>query len=205
MKLPKQKKNAGFSLIELMAAMVVTLILLSLISMILMSTFGTRRRESQRTDAMTSAKAALNLMSREISNAGYGLTTNGIVVADSDFHKLRFRTNIENDNSSTNSPNEDVMYYHDAVNETVMRYDRNGTPQVSVLINGVSEASFEYFDYSGSSSTSTQKLVPSNNTGRIRINVTVRLDDVEGQVEEQAVSFTSEVTLRNSKYMLKLY
>lgn len=205
MKLPKQKNNAGFSLIELMAAMVVTLVLLSLVSMMMMSVFGTRRRESQRTDAMTSAKAALNLMSREISNAGYGLTTNGLITADSGSHKLRFRSNVENDNSSTNSANEDVTYYHDTVNQALMRYDPQATPQTSVVINGVSEATFEYFDYSGSSSTPTQKLVPSDNTGKIRINVTVQLDDVEGQMDEQIVSFTSEVTLRNSKYMLKLY
>lgn len=201
----KQKNDAGFSLIEMMAAMVVTLVLLSLVSTIMMSVFGIRRRESQRTDAMTSAKAALNLMSREISNAGYGLTTNGIIAADSDFRKLRFRSNIENDNSSTNSSSEDITYYHDTVNKAVVRYDPHATPQTSVVINGVSEATFEYFDYSGSSSTPTQKLIPSNNTGKIRINVTVRLDNIEGQMDDQIVSFTSEVTLRNSKYILKLY
>ena len=97
MKSSKQKNDAGFSLIEMMAAMVVTLVLLSLVSTMMMSVFGTRRRESQRTDAMTSAKAALNLMSREISNSGYGLTTNGLIAADSDSHKLRFRSNVEND------------------------------------------------------------------------------------------------------------
>ena len=205
MKFSKLKNNRGFSLIELLIAMAITLVLLGLVSMMMKSVFGTRRRESQRTDAMTSAKAALNLMSREISNSGFGLKTNGLITADSDSHKLRFRTNIENDNSSTNSPNEDVTYYHDAVNEAVVRFDPRGAPQTSVVINGVSEATFEYFDYSGSSSTPVQKLTASNNTGKIRINVTVRLDDVDGQIDDQIVSFTSEVTLRNSKYMLKLY
>lgn len=199
------KQQAGFSLIELLTAMVVTLILLSMVSIILTSAFGTRRRESQRADAMTSAKAALNLMSREISNAGYGLTSNGIVTADSNNRKLRFRTNVENTDSTTNSLNEDITYFYDAANESVVRFDPRGTPQTSVIVNGVSEVSFDYFDYTNGNPNPTQNTSPSENTGRIRINVVVRLENIDGQVDGQTISYTSEVTLRNSNYMLKLY
>lgn len=205
MKFTKQRKEAGFSLIEMLIVMVVTIMLLSLVSLLMTSAFGTRQRESQRTDALSSSKTALNIMSREVSNAGFGLTSNGLIVADSDAHKLRFRTNVDNTDSNTNSPGEDVTYYYDSINRSIVRYDPHDSPQNSVVINQVSEVTFNYFDYSGSSSTPTQQSIPSNNTGKIRITVTVQMDNVGSQMDDQTISFVSEVTLRNSKYMLNIY
>lgn len=205
MKLPKHKQQAGFSLIEMMTAMAIVLILFSLVSMILTRSIGTYRRETQRAGAMTSAKSALNLMTREVANAGYGLTSNGLIAADSDSKKLRFRANLENQDANTNAPNEDVTYYYDAVNERLMRFDSHTDSQASVSLNGVSELNFEYFDYNGGNPTPVQKTVPSANTGKIKITVVMRLDSVEGQTTAENVTFSSEIALRNSKYLLKLY
>ncbi len=73
MKVVKKKKSSGFSLIELMIAMTITLVLLGLVSTLFARSLGIRSRESRKTDALTSAQAALNVMSREISNSGFGL------------------------------------------------------------------------------------------------------------------------------------
>jgi prepilin-type N-terminal cleavage/methylation domain-containing protein len=205
MKVLKQRKKAGFSLIELMIAMTITLVLLGLVSGLLTRVFSAQRRESQRAEAMASTKSALNVMSREISNSGYGLTTNGIVTADSTSRKLHFRTNVENDNADTDSPGEDVTYFYDSVSESIVRFDPNENPQTSIVLDKISELTFDYFDYSGNSSTAVQKTIPSNNTGRMRINIVARLDNIQGQTDAQTVSFTSEVTLRNSKFMLNIY
>jgi prepilin-type N-terminal cleavage/methylation domain-containing protein len=205
MKVLKQRKKTGFSLIELMIAMTITLVLLGLVSGLLTRTFSVQRRESQRAEETASTKSALNVMSREISNSGYGLTTNGIVTADSNSQKLHFRTNVENDNANTDSPGEDVTYFYDSVSESIVRFDPNENPQTSIVLNNISELTFDYFDYSGSSSTGVQKTIPSNNTGRMRISVVSRLDNIQGQSDAQTISFTSEVTLRNSKFMLNSY
>ena len=204
MKLPKYNKNAGFSLIELMIAMTVMLVLLTIVSTLLAGALGTRQRESRKTDALVSAQAALNLMSREISNAGFGLTNNGLITADSNSQRLHFRANIENTNQQTNSVGEDLTYYFDAENECVMRYDRNANPQTSVVVSRISTVNFRYFEYGGNSAPIAQ-TTPTSKTNRVTINITVELEPVNGQPDNQTVSLTTDVTLKNSKYMLNQY
>ena len=215
--------SAGFSLIELLVSMVIMLILLGVVGTLLSRSLSVRARESQRTDALASAQAALNVISREIANAGFGISSatssriasNGIIAADSNRTRLHVRSNIENVGPrtapagstvlSTNEPGEDITYYLDTATSSIVRYNPNGTPQTSVVVNRISDVTFQYFDYSGTNSTGVEVTVPTNSTGRVRITVTVRLDPVSGQPNPLSVTFTSDVTLRNSDYMLKQY
>lgn len=201
----KKINDKGFSLLELIIAMAFTLVLLGIVSTLFTAAVGTRSRQSRRTDALTSAQAALNVMSREISNSGYGLTNNGMVPADSNPRRLHFRSNVVNTDSATGSPGEDVTYFYEADTQSIVRFDPNDSPQTSILVNRISDINLVYFDYSGSSSTATERSSPTSSTGRIRINVTVRLENVAGQPADQTVTFTSDVTLRNSDYMLFQY
>lgn len=224
MKQLKENSSAGFSLSELLIAMTITLLLLGLVSALFARSLGIRARESRRTDALTSAQAALNVMSREVSNSGYGLAdstdvpSNGIVLGGSDSggQRIHFRSNITNENTAgekTESPGEDVTYFFDNATDSIVRYDAHGvnatTPLTSVVVNRISEVKFRYFDYIGSSSTPIPNddigsATPTANTGRVRITITVRLDPVQGQPNSN-VTFTSDVTLRNSNYMLSQY
>ena len=207
-------------MIELLIAMTITLVLLGLATQLFSRALGTRARESRRTDALTSAQAALNVMSHEISNAGYGIVvdpntksaSNGIVAADSNQQRLHFRGNIENietvSSLATDDPGEDITYFFDAATNSIVRYDAHGinatTPLTSVVVNRISSVTFTYFDYTGSNSTPTQVTTPTANTGRVRINISVTLDFVQGQ-PNGTVQFTSDVTLRNSNYMVNQY
>lgn len=219
----KNKKNAGFSLVELMIAMTVLLVLLGLVSTLFARAFGIRARESRKTDALTSAQAALNVMSREISNAGFGLTYNGIVTADCNQpaplackQKLHFRSNVKNtdDLQAIATPGEDVTYFYDTTTKSIVRYDKFAvldtatnkyTPQTSVIINRISDVEFRYFDYIPGISTPTEVTTPTDKTGRVTIKVIVTLEDVQNQPKDQKVKFESDITLRNSKYMLNQY
>lgn len=219
----KQKQNAGFSLVELLIAMTVMLVLLGVVSTLFSRAISIRARESRRTDALTSAQAALNVMSREIANSGFGLYTNpdsnvgsklplnGIVIADSNVNKIHFRANLENTkNPVTNTnpiatPGEDITYFFDAVTDSIVRYDPNDASPTSVIINRISNVNFDYFNYEGSNSAPTSTTTPTVNTGRVRITVTVNLEPVQGQPNNQTVQFSSDVTLRNSAYMLNQY
>lgn len=210
LKIEKSQSKKGFSLIELLIAMTVTLVVLALISTLFAAAMNTRKRESQRTDALTSAQAALNVMSREIANSGYGIsiagqTNNGIVLADSDSKTIHFRANLVNSDLTTSSPGEDLTYFYDSATKSIVRYDPNDNPKTSVIVNRISDVTFTYFNYAGSNSLGTQTAVPSIDTGRVRINVSVTLDPLQGQSVNQFVKFTSDVTLRNSKYMLNQY
>ncbi len=216
MKQIKRNKNVGFSLVELLIAMTIMLVLLGLVSTLFARSMQIRARESRRTDALTSAQAALNVMSREIANSGFGIysdsitkrAVNGIIAADSNQNRLHFRSNVNNDNLSTNSSGEDITYFFDDAASSIVRYDSHPTPSTSVIVNRISDVKFAYFDYIGTNSTVTAEPGnnnPTSNTGRVRITVTVQLEAVQGQPNNQTVKFTSEVTLRNSNYMLNQY
>jgi prepilin-type N-terminal cleavage/methylation domain-containing protein len=219
MKNPKQRKHAGFSLLELMIAMTIMLVLLGLVSTLFSGSLGIRSRESRKTDALTASQAALNVMSREIANSGFGLkdnsgtitANNGLIVADSNDHRIHVRANLTNVSAygssagTTTDPGEDVTYYFDSDTSSIVRYDPNGSPQTSVIVNKISNVTFAYFDYAGNNVVTGPATVPTANTGRIEITVEVALEDVQGQPKNQKVKFTSQVNLRNSSYMLSQY
>lgn len=209
----KEKNEQGFTLMELLVSMTIIIIIMSVASILFSRALGTRNRESSRTDALTSAQAALNVMSREIANSGYGLSQNdydtvhynGIVLADSSSTKLRIRANIINTNTTTNDVGEDVTYYYDTTAQSIVRHDPAQSPTTTYLVNQISSVSFQYYNYSGSSSTPTITDTPTSTTSRVKITVTVKLGEVQGQPTTQTVTLTSDVTLRNSDYMMSQY
>ena len=217
----KKNGQAGFSLLEMMVSMMIMLILMGIVTSLLSQNLGIRARESQRTDALTSAEAALNVMSREIANSGFGIYTgtnarlasNGIITSDSNATQIHFRANVYNNGPAnttsgvltTDDPGEDITYFFDANTNSIVRFDPNDSPQTSVVVNKISSVTFTYFDYSGTSSVGTQTTTPTANTGQVQITVLVKLDPVQGQPNPSDVQFTSAVTLRNSPYMLNQY
>ena len=96
MKLTNQTQNgtAGFSLLELVIAMTVTLTMLGIASGMIASAFRIRTRENQKTEALADAQRGLNMITREVANSGYGLTDNGIVSGDSSSTSIRVRANL---------------------------------------------------------------------------------------------------------------
>jgi prepilin-type N-terminal cleavage/methylation domain-containing protein len=210
----------GFSLIELMIAMTIILVLMAAAMSLYGAAFSTRSRETRRTDALSSARAAIDSISREIANSGYGLQDsellpyNGIVWNESNSQRIHFRSNFQNNEDSSNpskpplatdDPGEDVAYYLDNTTQSILRFDRYSNPQTSVIVNRISSLTFEYFNNVGTNSTATQVTVPTKDTARIRITVEVMLENVVGQPNNQRVRLTSEVALRNSRYMLNQY
>lgn len=201
-----RKKQSGFSVIEMLIAMAVTLVLLASVSVLLRQMLSIRDREGSRTDALTSARAALDAISREVANAGFGMDYNGLIINDCNGKRIRFRSNIQNLDGNINVVGEDVIYYYDASTKSILRYDNYHTSQkTTTIINSVSDISFQYFQYTNNSSTPTVSTTPSENTGRVRITITVLLPDVDNQPKNQTVTFTTDVTLRNSGYMLFQY
>ncbi len=174
---------------------------------------STRQRESSRADALTAAQAALNVISREIANSGYGLLDNGIVFTDSGEKKIHFLSNIKNNNTATTDPGENITYFFDPASESILRYDANITEvskRTSIIINRISKVEFQYFDYLNSTlipapPQPAPTFIPTVNTSRVRVKITVSLENVQGQVNNQSVVLVSDVTLRNSDYMLQQY
>ena len=91
----KSCRQSGFSLVEFIIAMAITLVIMAIASTLLAASFKVRTRENQRSTATAGAQRALNILSREIANAGYGLSTNGIVTGgDSGPTSIRIRSDL---------------------------------------------------------------------------------------------------------------
>lgn len=185
--------------------MTIMLILMTMAGMIFQHSVGTRKMEMQRTEAINQARNSLNLLSREIANSGYGLTDNGLVISDSGKQKIHFRSNIQNQDVVTDDANEDLTYYYDAATRSIVRYDRFSNPRTSTVANQVGKLTFQYFNYNNFGDPPVASDVPSANTARVRVTISIGLDTAEGQPNNQEITYTSDVSLRNSKYISKQY
>lgn len=154
--------EAGFSLIELMVAMGVTLVIMTLASTVLMECFNVRSRQDGRTAALADVQRALNIISREVASAGYGLSTNGVVgcsgaaasTCDSGDNAIRVRSNLNRFDASpadadTTDDGEDVKFFIQTTSgkRYVVRYNHNAVSnQATVLANRVDQLQFYYYD-----------------------------------------------------------
>jgi len=159
------KKITGFSLIELLIAMTITLVLMGLAATLIASSFSVRRREDQHTDAIADAQRTLNIMSREIASSGFNMSNNGIVAGDSDATSIRIRANLNKYDTSVSDTarsgisvqnedkGEDLKYFLNDAGYTkyLVRYDMYapvGPPdqRTSVLANRIDSIRIHYFD-----------------------------------------------------------
>jgi len=222
---PANNKNSssGFSLLELLIAMAITLTLMVAATTLLANALRVRSRENQKSDALADTQRALNIMSREIANAGFNLTNNGIVVADSGANKLRVRSNLNrydydpsvSDSSRSNieDSGEDITYFLNDADKTkyLARHDQYGKGS-TVLANRIDSLNFHYFDQKVSytapmagmdiTNVSAAEVSPAN-AKYIVIAISVTLDQVgtpgsPGYQPAFSVLLCSDVTLRNS-------
>jgi len=189
-----KKTEAGFSLLELTIAMGISLAVLAAASTLLATSLRTRSRENTRSEALASAQRALNIMTREIGNSGYGLTDNGIVTADSAANSIRVRANLNNDTDLSDT-DEDLRFVFQSANGAIVRVD-NAAGSV-VLATNITGLTINYLDMSGNSATAATAE---------RVNIDVRVDLPAG-LEQPAsvVRLVSDVALRNGTSTLQQY
>jgi len=220
----KLNSQSGFSLIELVIAMTVTIVIATIASTLVAQSFRLRSREDVRSDAIADAHRALNIVTREIANSGFGLADNGIVPGDSGPNAIRFRANL---NAYTRDEagdpvagsegvfdrDEDIkylMYNDDAANRHyLVRYDayigstvgqREGT---TVLANRLDSFSLQYFDSSGNQLDVATTPLAVASAWRVRLTVGVILPaegrpGSPGYQPETTLNLVSDVVLRNA-------
>jgi prepilin-type N-terminal cleavage/methylation domain-containing protein len=218
-------RSEGFSLIELLIAMTITLVVMGIASTLIASAFHIRDRENQKSDALADTQRALNIMSREIANAGFNLNTNGIVAADSGASSIRVRSNLnkfditatEDSRDNVQDPGEDIRYFISAAENTtyLARYDPYaGTlaEQKTVLANRIDSFNIHYFDQRVSYTANPEDIditnpsvpeVAASAARYIVIAVAVNLEEVgtpgsPGYQPESRVLLVSDVSLRNN-------
>jgi prepilin-type N-terminal cleavage/methylation domain-containing protein len=166
-----KKNQTGFSLMELIIAMALTLVVMSIAVNLLARLLHERTRENAHVEELADVQRALNIMSREIANAGFNLTSNGIVAEDSNLGSIRVRANLNKFTTGISAAakdgigdpaaapgedaGEDVTFFINSVESTnyLARWDplqqsAPGVPQMqrTVLANRVDNLRFYYFD-----------------------------------------------------------
>ena len=221
--LNNKNTSGGFSLLELLIAMVITMALMTAASTLLANALRIRSRENQKSDALADTQRALNIMSREIANAGFNMTGNGLVAADSSLNEIRVRANLNRydydpsvtDDSRNNveDAGEDITYFINTADNTMYlaRHDEYGTGS-TVLANRIDSMNIHYFDQkvtytappAGQDITgaSAAEVNPAN-AKYIVIAVSVTLDAIgspnqPGYQPPYSVLLCSDVALRNS-------
>ena len=164
---PNPSKNeTGFSLIELLIAMSITIVITTLAGSLLASSLKLRSREDRKSDAIADVQRALNIMTREISNAGYALpsslptvSSNGLVAGDTNSQSIRIVSNLNGrpdatdpfaTDSDVTDVDEDVkflMYVDNAIGQRyLVRHEKNATNQTTVLANRIDSLVIRYYD-----------------------------------------------------------
>jgi prepilin-type N-terminal cleavage/methylation domain-containing protein len=201
-------REAGFSLIELMIAMAVTLIIMGVAGHVLEMSMKVRTRENQRTEAIADAQRALQAMTRDISNAGLGLSDNGLYCdnpTEPTYGELRIRSNLNAFSEAvpdTADPDEDVVYalINDAtvtpVQRLVTRQDVN-TGKISQLANRIDGLHFDFLNADDTAAASVASAA------KVRITVWVSLPAIGtpgsyGYQPPTRMRLSSQAALRNS-------
>lgn len=162
----RANNQSGFSLLEMIVAMGITIVMMTLATTLLAGGFRIRSREDRKSDAVADVQRALNIMTREIANAGLKLpsglpkvASNGVVTDDSDNQSLRIVSNLNGMPDSANGYSEDTdvddadedlkfLMYVDATlgQRYIVRYEKNGSNQTTVLANRIDSLVFRYYD-----------------------------------------------------------
>lgn len=220
----RKRSETGFSLLELMIAVSIMLVVMGVTSGLLAGSFNVRARENQRSDALADSQRALNIMTREIANSGFGLSDNGIVAADSSLSAIRVRANLnafEKKATSllVNDRNEDVKYSLWTVSGAsyIVRLDIGTQNQTTVLANRVDSLKIRYYaskiSYTMSPavdgvpscdiSTNSAEVAQKSDAKYIVMSICVELSErgrpgSPGYQPTSRVQLVSDITLRNA-------
>lgn len=216
-----KSSQQGFSLLELIIAMAITLVLMGMATTLIAGALRTRTREYQKSDALADAQRAINIMSREVADAGFNLSSNGIVAAESNANQIRVRSNLNKfdytaiaaSRDNIQDPGEDVTYFINLAANTkyLARHDEYGTGN-TVLANRLDSFNIHYFGqkvtydsaYNATdiSNPSAAEVTP-DQAKYIVIAVSVTLNQVgvpgsSGFQPASTVLLCSDVALRNA-------
>ena len=189
-----------------MIALTVTLILMAAATTLLATSLRTRTRENKRSEALADAERALSMMTREIGNSGYGLTSNGIAPNDSGTSSIRVRANLNNNlflAASNDEADEDVRYVLQSNNRTIVRYSPQPSPNgtTTVIAYDVTFMQLSYYDASAVLVTDPAQY---NRVERVRVEIRVELPATMG-TPASVVGLASDVALRNAPTTLQQF
>ena len=170
----KNDRVSGFTLMELLVSMSIGMVVLAALA----KTFTVQSRqntaEEQVAQMQGNARAALDLMVREIKMAKYnpaGTAFSSAYGVTYSASQLEVKADMDgNGTISTSSGSvEDIIYARDAANNYITRKLGSGTAEI--VADNITAFTFAYYDANGSAVTSSGN---SGNIRKVTINITAR-------------------------------
>jgi len=170
----KNNRASGFTLMELLVSMSIGMVVLAALA----KTFTVQSRqntaEEQVAQMQGNARAALDLMVREIQMAKYnpaGTAFSSAYGVTYSASQLEVKADMDgNGTISTSSGSvEDIIYARDAANNYITRKLGSGTAEI--VADNITAFTFAYYDANGSAVTSSPN---SGNIRKVTINITAR-------------------------------
>jgi prepilin-type N-terminal cleavage/methylation domain-containing protein len=126
--------DRGFTIVELLVAMLVGLVVLGAVISVFVSQNRTNAAQQEVAYAQQNVRAAMDLMAREIRNAGYDPEDNDFeAIKTATSSSIRILSNLSGDDEAgdPNDPNEDVTYTVNGSNQLT----RSGNRMVDYVNN----------------------------------------------------------------------
>jgi type IV pilus assembly protein PilW len=168
----KTLNNGGYTLMELMVAMVIGMIVMASVA----TTFTTQTRaysaQEQINQMEQNARGALDIMSRELKMAGYkpnGGSVTGVVSYSTTSLTIQADLNADGAVGTSASDNEQIAYAYDSANKKITR--QVGTAPAATLAENISGFTFTYYQSSG-----TTPATSATDIRRIKIAITAKTE-----------------------------
>jgi type IV pilus assembly protein PilW len=191
-----KNKESGFTLVEMLIAMTIGLIILAALS----STFLMQRKtydiQEQIVEMVQTARAAMDMITREIRMAGYDPTGAGFDGITYSTSQLQIRADLDG-SGSTDGTNENIRYaYYDEHSSYPYQTKRKtGNGNFQPFAENIQSFIFDYLDSSGSTTTATSDI------RQIRITITARTSKADADYSAnngyRTHTLTSFITPRN--------
>ncbi len=184
----------GFSLIELIVSIAISGIALVVITTTFVSQSQSYDIQEQLVEMQQNARAAMDIMTREVRMAGYSPTGASIVGVHYHSDKIHIRADITGDGDQ-NDENEDIKYSYDAVN---LRIERDAKLGKQTFAENIQDFTVSYFDYNGNPTTTSAEI------RQIQITITAKTAEIDRNYSfnggYHTYKLTSLVTPRNLAY-----
>ncbi len=154
----------GFTLIELLIAMVIALVVIASISSAFIMQRKTYNVQEQITEMIQGARAALDMISREVKMAGYNPTgsmqtadptASNFVGIPYDTDQIEIIADLNGDGDTTSDSHENIIYIYDA---TYHQIDRNTGSGDQPFVENIEAFTFTYLDADGGTTTTTADI-----------------------------------------------